>query len=102
MPEAGPLAYLADLLAEVGEAQSTGDGLIATSWHEFRSWAYVMGLRLSPFEFGALRRLSGAYVDQYYKATDKSCVSPCFESDRDAVEDKARSLFALMRSPSDD
>jgi len=99
LPEIGPLEHIVAWLVEIGEAQQTGGGLATVTWQELRAWAAASGLTLSPFEYQALRRLSAAYVDQYYAAHGTNVASPCFEADRDRVEEKARSLFALLRRP---
>jgi len=84
----------------MGEAQQTGSGLIANTWQELEAFSKLSGIRMSWFELNAMRRLSVAYVNEFYRANGNDCQMPCIdiESMKSNVENKVKSLFALLRS----
>lgn len=102
-PEQGALAYLIGYLLEIGEAQSSGSGITAIDWREIKAWSDLMGITLSPGESKTLRKLSGAYVVEFYRADGHDCSPPCIkEPDVDQVENKLKKLFSMLRRPKDD
>jgi len=100
-PEVGPLGYIVDLLGEIGFHQSTGNGIIAITWQEIKAWSEITQDRLSGREYTAVKRLSNAYVNEYYRSNGKDCHGPCIDSEAttEKVERKFKSLFAMLRRP---
>jgi len=89
LPEPGDLAYLLGYLVELGEAESSGNGLVPCTWQTIRAWTELTWLRLSPLEVNALRRLSVAYVSEYYR-TDGNELPPSYmkAADGTALDNK--------------
>jgi len=84
----------------MGEAQQTGNGLIANTWQELEAFSKLFEIHMSWFELNTMRRLSVAYVNEYHRANGNDCQMPCIdiESMKSNVENKVKSLFALLRS----
>jgi len=100
LPAVGELEYIVGWLIEMGEAQQTGNGLIANTWQELEAFSKLFEIRMSWFELNTMRRLSVAYVNEYHRANGNDCQMPCIdiESMKSNVENKVKSLFALLRS----
>lgn len=100
LPDLHGAELLTELLAEIGEGTAGDKGLIPVGWQEIDAWARVTGSVISPGEAGAIKYLSTCYVAQYYRSIDPGCLSPNVEilPGREEVENKMKSLFALLRS----
>lgn len=101
MPDPGPLEYLLGYLAEIGEAEISGGHLSIIGWRTMQAWADMTGVRLTAGEALGLRRLSSAYVSQYYQSESSSCAAPHLATipAREEVASKMKSLFSMLRSP---
>ena len=99
MPDIGDAGYLLDYLAEIGEARLIGESIVKIDWQEIYAWAQLTSTHLTPGETLALRRLSGAYVDQFYKSKDRGCFSPITPEvpRRDLIAQKVKSIFSILR-----
>jgi len=98
LPEVGALKYLVGYLAEVGEAQQTGEGIIATGWQDLKAWMELTGIRLTPFEALTLRRLSICYVSQFYRSEGVDCAPPVKqESYIETVDRKLMQMFKTLK-----
>lgn len=99
LPEMGPLSHIITWFIELGEVATTADGLSPLSWQEIKAWSELTGLTISPREGLALRRLSVAYVREYYRSNNHNCASPILdEPDRHKrVERQLKEAFKVMR-----
>lgn len=77
----------------------SGDRLVAVGWPDISAWMDATGTRLTSGEAAILRRLSIAYVNQYYASQDAGCVSPCIVElpSTETVVTKLQSLFSMLR-----
>lgn len=64
------------------------------------AWSQLTATVLTPGEVLAVRHLSAVYVDQYHKSERPECTAPHIGElpARDAVADKMKTLFAMLRS----
>jgi hypothetical protein len=88
---------------DMGQAMSTGMGLIPISWQEQRAWRLENKLSLTLWEIETLRKMSEAYCSEYHKATDPSRKRPFSlynedEIDEEAEKRKALALMNMLRS----
>jgi len=99
LPDKGELDYLINYLSEIGEAELNGGNLTLIGWERMQAWSNMTGTILTAGEALGLRSLSGAYVSQYYHASDSACPAPHIESlpARDEVAEKMKSLFTMLR-----
>jgi len=98
MPDAGALSYLIEYLAEIGEGQQTGEGIIATGWRDLKAWMELTAIRLTPFEALTLRRLSIAYVDQYYRSEGVDIGPPVADDSHiETVDRKLMQMFKTLK-----
>jgi len=104
MPEIGEAGYLVGYLSEIGEAISTGTSLAPIGWRDVKAWSECGGVALAPDEYKALIRLSRAYVAEYFKADGVECDMPHVRQmpTKAAVEQRMKSLFAMLREPADE
>lgn len=100
MPDPGQLEYLINYLSEIGEAEIDGGHLSIIGWRTMQAWADMTGIKLTAGEALGLRRLSGAYVNQYYQSESSSCPAPHMAKipAREEVARKMKSLFSMLRS----
>ena len=87
MPDPGAAAYL------LGHFWAAGPALGETSLTngELLDYQANMGITLSPWECGTLRRMSGAYLSESYKAREADCPPPYADA-TDAVRLKHAEL----------
>ena len=60
------LHHLLTALLELGVCAPTGMGVTAIAASEMLAWQQGAGVKLSPWEFSAIRAASRAYVAEYY------------------------------------
>lgn len=95
MPDAGAAAYLLGHLWSAGP--TLGDQQLTHG--ELRNYQENEGIRLTPWECGTLRRLSGEYLDASHQAREADCPPPYAESTdakrllRNRVKAKLRSFL---------
>ena len=87
--------YIVQYLFEIGPAVSNGNGLAITPWSEVRAWCDLTGITLERYEVDTIRELSSAYVDQYYKAQKRECISPWREHPM-TKEEVGKGLKAIL------
>lgn len=99
LPDPGPLEYLINYLSEIGEAEISGGHLSIIGWQTMNSWAEITGTNLTVEEALGIRRLSSAYVSQYYQSESSSCPAPYLSRIpvREEIESKMKSLFSMLR-----
>lgn len=99
LPDPGPLEYLINYLSEIGEAEISGGHLSTIGWQTMNSWTEITGTNLTTEEALGVRRLSFAYVSQYYQAESISCPAPYLAKipAREEIESKMKSLFSMLR-----
>jgi len=99
MPDMGPLSHIIAWLMELGEVTSTAEGLTPLSWQEIEAWSRLTGLNVSPRESLALRRLSVAYIQEFYRSNNRDCMPPTLDKpDRNKrVEGRLKNAFKVMR-----
>lgn len=99
LPDLDGAEYLVEALAELGEGRASGDRLTSIGWADIAAWMSSTGSRMTAGETAGLRRLSVAYVNQYYESIDPTCVSPCIVElpKPETVVSKMKSLFSLLR-----
>lgn len=102
LPDPGPLEYLINYLSELGEAEISGGHLSVIGWQTMNAWADNTGVNLTAGESLAIRRLSSAYVSQYYQSEQASCPAPYLARIpvREEIESKMKSLFSMLRGNS--
>ncbi|MDR7331766.1 hypothetical protein [Roseateles asaccharophilus] len=101
LPPAGDAAYLVAHLFEVGPLGWAGMGEVPISHVDIQAWQANMGIELEAWEARALRRMSGAYVDQLAKSREPACVAPWApetlpEDARAVVHNKVKSAFSAL------
>jgi hypothetical protein len=90
------LPYLVELFLEVGPALAGGFGAAPLTHAELRAWQDDIGIRLTPWEARALKRMSGEYVAELSKAeaTDRPApFVPDFRHRRREVARKIDEVF---------
>lgn len=95
MPDISPVGYVAGWWQDTGMVGTGAMGPVPLSAVEVQAWAAGMGLELTPWEFGVMREMSRAYLDQSHKSDKPECAAPfgAGSIDRDVVENKLRSIF---------
>lgn len=76
MPDPGAAAYLLNHFWAAGP--TLGDQVLTNG--ELQSYQENAGIRLTPWECGTLRRMSGEYLGQSHKAREANCPPPFVES----------------------
>lgn len=76
MPPAGAAEYLIVYLWEVGPTMVVGGHAAQVTHVELRAWMDLTGLELEPWEVRFLRRLSGEYLGELYRAEKRECPAP--------------------------
>lgn len=100
LPEIGPLEYLVEYLISSGEVSYNGGYMTALGWDDIASWSVLCGASLEPREVEAMRRLSLAYVSEYYASDLKNTEPPYKRAfpGREAIAKKAQQFIAMLRS----
>jgi len=94
-PEAG---YLLSLFQSSGMVQQTGYGPIPLPWVEIQAWNDTLKLKLTTRELLAIKKMSGAYVNQLHSSKDPACIAPAFEVDEDLLELKRSKIAAAFKN----
>lgn len=68
--------HIINYLFEVGPSMSGGMGSIQITNTELRDWQQNIGIKLQPWEARFIRRLSGDYLSESHRATEKGCAAP--------------------------
>lgn len=99
LPDAGESQYLLDILNEIGEAKWNGEKLVSIDWQDLNAWMQVTGSELTAGEAVVIRHLSGVYLSQHYESLETGCIAPHITApqNRAVIEDKMKSLFAMLR-----
>jgi hypothetical protein len=92
MPPAGDAEYLIGYLWEVGPTLMLGGHAGPITHEELRAWVDLTGFELEPWEVRFIRRLSGEYLHEAYRATKRDCPAPVRQ------ENSARDLAAVAKS----
>ena len=79
--------YIARYLFEVGPVCSGAAGPAPLTFTEIAAWQEVMGLDLSPWELGMLRKLSIVYISMSEQAKHPSCPQPWLPDVRRSPEE---------------
>lgn len=76
MPEVGEVAYMVAYWLEVGMITTGGMAPAKLQSSEILAWANGCGITLAPWEFSALRDMSGAYLAQLTAGEDPEALPP--------------------------
>lgn len=104
LPDVGESQYLIEILGEIGEAKWNGEKLISIDWQDLNAWVNVTGSQLTHGEIVAIKHLSGIYLSQHYESIEPGCAAPHLTApqNRAVIEDKMKSLFAMLRGTKND
>jgi len=99
LPEMGPLSHIVTWFIELGEVAQGPGGFAVLSWQEIDAWSKLTGLDISPREGLALRHLSTAYINEYYRSNNRDCAMPNIEEPdrRERVNGRLKRAFEAMR-----
>lgn len=78
MPEVDA-EYLLAYLFEVGPMMTAGGYPGPLTHEELQAWQNLIGIELQPWEIRFLRRLSGEYLAENYRAQKIGCPEPVLE-----------------------
>lgn len=95
MPEVDA-EYLLAYLFEMGPTMSAGGYPSRLTCEEIQAWQNLSGVELEPWESRFLRRLSGEYLLEGFRARKADCPEPAFELSRSVATD-ARSVAERLR-----
>lgn len=94
-----PMPELINILWDAGPVIYGGMGAEALTSLELEAYQRGSGVKLTPWEFGVIRRLSGAYLSQLIKSSKPSCPAPFRAAptpeSRAALERKIRASMQL-------
>lgn len=93
MPDIHPaFEYLVGHFFMAGAATPTGQGLIALDWQKIHFFRIENELDLDVWERGILVKMSEAYVNEYYAATDPSRQAPNKKLEKTSAVQIAQSM----------
>ena len=89
--------YIIGYWIDVGIVSNSGMGATILSSLEIQAWSSLVGLKLEPWEFQAIRKMSSGYCEYLRAGEDQSCQPPFGsvndEFDRDVVSKKIGNAF---------
>jgi len=89
--------YIISYWSELGLVSSNGMGASVISSLEIQAWCSLSGLKLEPWEFQAIRKMSSGYCDSLKAGEEPNCQPPFGsvndEFDRDVVSKKVGNAF---------
>jgi hypothetical protein len=93
-----PAPYLTDWLFEIGPTASGAMGEAPMAIRHIEADLAALGIETEPWECRLLRRLSGAYAEERYRARKPECPAPYsgIEDRPEAVRAKATGQFRAM------
>lgn len=80
-----------------GQASLSGGVIAPLNFIELKGFADCLGLRLSPFDFKALKAMSDKYCSYIVKGRELGCKAPYFRDDR-TQEQKNKEIADKIRA----
>lgn len=100
LPPLEGCGYLISWLFECGPVNNGGMGQVPLTWTDIKDWSGLMGVDVTGWEAGVLKRLSSAYLSEYQQAKDPGRPAPyrpdMTASARASVSNKIGSVFGAM------
>lgn len=101
IPECAAM-YLINYLFDIGPVEASGMGSTPLSSQEIESWQNQSGIKLQPWEFSFIRKLSRVYLSESQKSESHDYPAPyqpsvTLEKNREAVSMKIENLMMALK-----